>query len=216
MKYDEPQEERLAKHRAIVAMLELSRKIASQNSQLAIDANKALESLFYIEGRLNNFYFKYGVDTHKNTISLKSTKDEIEITTKPGLSMKIEEVKLNNTIHSINQVFNRDLQNTFQKLEDLLTGDGWKHTEEKGLLVSKLEKGELPELDGLDEREQTTVTTLYRGYRALVRLRKYIQEEVPEFFEIVKTYFNDGYLPNDGTAPIFKTSEEVFEEFDLS
>jgi hypothetical protein len=216
MRDEEPQEDRLAKHRAIVAMLELSRKIANKDCQLKIDADKPLEPLFYIEGRLNNFYFKYGVDSYTTRITLKSTEDTIDITTRQGISPKIEQVNLNGTDYNTTSIFHKDLQNTFQQLEDMITGDSWKHTEPTGLLLDKLNKGELPDLKDLDEHEITTAKAIYRGYKILTRIRREIQENVPEFFEIAKKYFNQGYHPTDSSSLIFKTSEEVFNEFDLS
>jgi len=209
---DDTLEERIAKHKVIVAILELALK---KRPEYEIEAEK-IRDYFSIKGTINNFRFEYAVYNNHPIVTVQKDQHVIEIYTSSNRPEHIETVTINGQSYQSFAAMKHEMQEAFKDLFEILVEKVDLHQEEPSELYEKLRKGDIPEVGKLDRDTQKLIDVVLFGHMLYKRVRKEVEEKVPEFLEIVEQYHLGAFHPPSQPPVHFTSTEEVIKDFDLS
>ena len=205
-------DEKIAAYKAFTDMLELARN----TEDFYIDLTEEHQA-FIIRGKINNFKFAYY--TSKETGGVLASNDNylIELETEGHFSQKITRMIVQDREYTLDSVNgkNKKRDSYGEEIEET-EKEHWNENSEEESIEEKLTNGKMPETEGMNGHEETTVHALHYGQAILKRVLEEIREKAPAFIEITNNYFTGKYLPERKIPTDFTTNEEIFNKFDLS
>lgn len=203
-------ENKIATYKAFVDLLELARKTENYFIDIAEE-----DRTFIIRGKLNNFQFEYYTNCETGGVSVNNDRYNIDLETEGKLSQKVTRIMVQGREYTLDSVNGNDKKcdTCGEEIEE--AEEPWKQNSEEETIEEKLTNGKLPDTEGMNGHEETTVQALHFGQALLKRVMEEINTKIPAFMEITKKYFTGKYRPEKNIPTDFTTNEEIFKDFKL-
>ena len=205
-------EDKIATYKAFADMLELARNTEKYFIDIAEE-----DRTFIIRGKLNNFQFEYYTNHETGGVSVNNDRYNIDLETEGKLSQKVTRMMVQGREYTLDSVNGKDKKcdTCGEEIEEAEEEPWEKNGEKEETIEEKLTNGHLPDTNGMNGHEETTVQALHFGQALLKRVMEEINTKIPAFMEITKKYFTGKYKPEKNIPTDFTTNEEIFKGFQL-